>query len=189
VECIYIVICNLVTKSENLDEVLEIVKLVCAKITQQPSKKPALHCLIYTTYLKMHTTVSMLLEALNLASSGKVTEHNLGVQDQRGLFLFFNILKESKSSGKESFNFLIKYLATISLKDEHAMSEVKAKVANAILEFVKAPDTFQRLDAYLDFQATNSTLLKSYVFHRKSIVKVEAPESRDTNISLLSRAL
>ncbi|KAL2941489.1 Eukaryotic translation initiation factor 3 subunit M [Bienertia sinuspersici] len=163
VECIYTVICNLVTKSENLDEVLEIVKLVCAKIAQQPNEKPALRLkILFNLYNLLEDSYSrfyVYLKALNLASSGKVTEHvipsikkiehfmkewNLGVQDQRELFLaIFNILKESKSSGKESFNFLVKYLATFSPEDEHAMVEAKEEAANAIIEFVKAPDMFQ----------------------------------------------
>lgn len=47
------------------------------------------------------------------------------------------------SSGKESFNFLSKYLATFSPEDEQAMIEAKEEAANAIIEFVKGPDMFQ----------------------------------------------
>lgn len=213
VECIYTVICNLVTKTENPDEVLEIVKLISAKIIQQPNEKPALRLkILFNLYNLLENAYSrfyVYLKALNLAASGKVSEHvipsvknidsflkewNLGVQDQRELFLaIFNLLKESKSSGKESFNFLTKYLATFSPEDEQSMSEAKEQAANAIIEFVKAPDMFQcdlldmpsisqlendakysmlyqllkifltqRLDAYVDFEAANSSLLKSY---------------------------
>lgn len=41
-ECIFTVICNLVTKSESPDEELEMAKLISAKITHQPNEKPAL---------------------------------------------------------------------------------------------------------------------------------------------------
>lgn len=41
-ECIFTVICNVVTKTESPDEALEISKLISAKITQQPNDKPAL---------------------------------------------------------------------------------------------------------------------------------------------------
>ncbi|TQD84037.1 hypothetical protein C1H46_030420 [Malus baccata] len=41
-ECIFTVICNVVTKSESPDEALEMAKLISSKITQKPSDKPAL---------------------------------------------------------------------------------------------------------------------------------------------------
>ena len=41
-ECIFTVICNIVTKSQSADEALEMAKLISGKITQQPNDKPAL---------------------------------------------------------------------------------------------------------------------------------------------------
>lgn len=41
-ECVFTVICNLVTKSGSPDESLEMAKLISAKIGQQPNDKPAL---------------------------------------------------------------------------------------------------------------------------------------------------
>lgn len=41
-ECIFTVICNLVTKSESPDEEIQMAKLISGKITQQPNDKPAL---------------------------------------------------------------------------------------------------------------------------------------------------
>lgn len=41
-ECIFTVICNVVTKSQSPDEALEMAKLISGKITQQPNDKPAL---------------------------------------------------------------------------------------------------------------------------------------------------
>ncbi|XWS30140.1 hypothetical protein CRYUN_Cryun24cG0092400 [Craigia yunnanensis] len=160
-ECIFTVICNLVSKLENPDEEFEI-----------------------DSFLK---------------------EWNIGVKDQRDLFLTIaNVLKENKSSGKDSFKFLTKYLATFSGQDSYTMSEAKEEAMRTIIEFVKAPDMFQcdlldmpavgqlekdanyalvyqllkifltqRLDAYLEFQAANSTLLKSYgLVHDDCITKM-----------------
>lgn len=41
-ECIFTVICNLVKKTDSLDEALEMAKLIATKVTQQPNDKPAL---------------------------------------------------------------------------------------------------------------------------------------------------
>ncbi|CAO2834904.1 unnamed protein product [Amaranthus hypochondriacus] len=163
IECVYTVICNLVTKPENRNEVLNIVTHVCEKVIQHPNEKPALRLKIlfnlYNLLEDANIRFYVYLKALNFAVSGKVTEHvifsimkidtflkewDLTVQDQRELYhAVFKVLKESKSSGKEPFNFLTKYLATFSPQDEHAMNEVKEDAANAIVEFVKSPDMFQ----------------------------------------------
>ncbi|KDP27264.1 hypothetical protein JCGZ_19963 [Jatropha curcas] len=223
-ECIFTVICNLVTKSESPDEALEMAKLVCGKIIQQPTDKPALRLkILFNLYNLLENTYSrfyVYLKALNLAVSGKVTEHvipsfkkidsflkewNLEVKDERELFLSIaNVLRESKSSAKDSFKFLTKYLATFSGEDAYAMAEAKEEAVRTIIEFVKAPDMFQcdlldmpavgqlekdakyalvyqllkifltqRLDAYLEFQAANSALLKSYgLVHEDCISKM-----------------
>lgn len=47
------------------------------------------------------------------------------------------------SSAKDSFKFLTKYLATFSGEDANTMSEAKEEAMRAIVEFVRAPDTFQ----------------------------------------------
>ncbi|KAF2313681.1 hypothetical protein GH714_012694 [Hevea brasiliensis] len=223
-ECIFTVICDLVSKLESPDEALEMAKLICGKIIQQPTDKPALRLkILFNLYNLLENTYSrfyVYMKALNLAVSGKVTEHvipsfkkidsflkewNLEVKDQRDLFLgISNVLRESKSSGKDSFKFLTKYLATFSGEDAYAMGEAKEEAVRTIIEFVKAPDIFQcdlldmpavgqlekdakhalvyqllnifltqRLDAYLEFQAANSTLLKSYgLVHEDCISKM-----------------
>ncbi|GMH27459.1 hypothetical protein Nepgr_029302 [Nepenthes gracilis] len=224
-ECIYTVICNLVSISESPDLVLEMVKLITAKITQQPTEKPALRLKIlfnlYNLLENAYCRFYVYMKALNLAVSGNVTEYvipsfkkidnflkewNIGVQDQRELFLTISkILKESKSSGKDSFHFLTKYLATFSGNNAYDdMTEAKEDAVHAVIEFVKAPDIFQcdlldlpavtqlendgkysmvfqllwiflfeRLDSYLNFQATNSTSLKSYgLVHEDCIAKM-----------------
>ncbi|KAJ0099703.1 hypothetical protein Patl1_21689 [Pistacia atlantica] len=213
VECIFTVICNLVTKPESLDEVHEMAKLISGKIIQQPNDKPALRLkILFNLYNLLENPYSrffVYVKALNLALSGKVTEHilpsfkkidsflkewNIEIKDKRELFLgIANVLKENRSSSKDSFKFLTKYLATFSGEDAYTMGEAKEEAVRTIIEFVKAPDMFQcdlldmpaigqlekdakyalvyqllkifltqRLDAYLEFQTANSTLLKSY---------------------------
>lgn len=162
-ECIYTVICNLVSRTENPDEVFEIVKLACAKIVQQPGDKPLLRLKImfnlYNLLEDGYSQYYVYMKTLQLADSGKVAEHiipsfkkidnflkewNIGVQQQRELYLAIsNILKDSKSPGKDLSNFLAKYLATFSAEDTAALSEAKATAEQAVIEFVKSPDVFQ----------------------------------------------
>ncbi|XP_031492861.1 uncharacterized protein LOC116259272 [Nymphaea colorata] len=241
-DCIYTVICNLVTKAGSPDEAMEIADRICIKITQQPNKKPeteqpneedeivqpiekpALRLkILFNLYNLLEHPYSRFFvyeKALELAIRGKVTESilpsfkkidnflkewEIGPLEQRRLFLkISNVLGEIKSSSKEYFSFLTKYLATFSNEDAHTMSKAKPAAERAIFEFVKAPDMFQcdlldmpavrqlekdgkyalafqllkifltqRLDAYLDFQAANSTLLKSHgLVHEECITKM-----------------
>ncbi|KAL3813478.1 hypothetical protein ACJIZ3_014746 [Penstemon smallii] len=162
-ECAYTVICNLVKKPESLDQVHEMAELIATKVTQQPNDKPALRLkILFNLYNLLENPFSQFyvyMKALNLAVNGKVTEHvllsfkmmdnflkewNLGVKDQRDLFLAVaNILRENKGSAKDSFNFLVKYLATFSGEDASTTTEAKEEAVRAIVEFVKAPDMFQ----------------------------------------------
>ncbi|XP_022879479.1 eukaryotic translation initiation factor 3 subunit M-like [Olea europaea var. sylvestris] len=162
-ECVYTVICNLVNKPEGLGQVHEMAELISTKVTQQPNEKPALRLkIMFNLYNLLESPYSrffVYMKALNMAVNGKVTEHvvpsfkkmdgflrewNLGVKDQRQLFLTVaNILKENKISSKDSFKFLVKYLATFSSEDELSMSEAKEEAVRAIVEFVKTPDMFQ----------------------------------------------
>ncbi|KAL3844591.1 hypothetical protein ACJIZ3_001994 [Penstemon smallii] len=162
-ECVYTVICNLVKRPESLDQVHEIAELIATKVTQQPNDKPALRLkILFNLYNLLENPYSQFyvyMKALNLAISGKVTEHvllslkkidnllkewNLGIKDQRDLFLAVaNILKENKGSAKDSFNFLVKYLETFSGEDASTMTEAKEEAVRTIIEFVKSPDMFQ----------------------------------------------
>ncbi|XP_059283122.1 uncharacterized protein LOC132036757 [Lycium ferocissimum] len=163
IECIFTIICNLVKKPESLDQVHEMAELISTKLSQQPSDKPALRLKIlfnlYNLLENPYRRFLVYMKALNLAINGKVAEHilpsfkkidsflkewNLGVKDQRELFLkISNILKETKGSSKESFKFLVNYLETFSSEDAYAMNEAKAEALHAIIAFVKAPDMFQ----------------------------------------------
>ncbi|XP_072983351.1 uncharacterized protein [Typha latifolia] len=225
-ECIFTVICNLVTRVNTPDEALEMAKLISSKVIQQPDDKPTLRLkILFNLYNLLENPYSrffVYMKALNLAAAGKVTEsiipsfkkmdsflHEwaIGKMDQRQLFLTIsNILKDNKSTSKDSFDFLNKYLATFSSTGEesYTMSEAKEEAVRAIVEFVKSPDIYQcdlldlpavaqlekdgkyvlvyqllkifltqRLDAYLDFHAANSTLLKSYgLIHEDCITKM-----------------
>ncbi|BAT95196.1 hypothetical protein LR48_Vigan02g154700 [Vigna angularis] len=224
IESIFTIICNLVTKTANPDEAMEIVKVVTAKILQQPNEKPVvrlkilinLYNLLETPYCQFY----VYMKTLNLAVDGKVTEFiipsfkkidnflkdwKIGIPEQRELFLAIsNILKENKSMSKDALKFLTSYLATFLGEDAHVLSEAKEEGAHAIVEFVRAPDIFQcdlldlpavaqlekdakygllyellkifvtqRLDAYLEYHATNSTLLKTYgLVHEECIAKM-----------------
>lgn len=212
-ECIFTIICNLVKKPESLDQAHEMAELISNKIIQQPNDKPALRLkILFNLYNLLENPYSrffVYLKSLSLVTHGKVIEHilpsirnmdnflkewNLGVKDQRELFLAIsNILKEIKGSTKDSFMFLTKYLETFSSEDASNMNEAKEEAARAIIDFVRSPDMFkcdlldmpaivqlekdaqyapvyqllkifltQRLDAYLDFEAANSALLKNY---------------------------
>ncbi|KAL3636544.1 hypothetical protein CASFOL_018843 [Castilleja foliolosa] len=162
-ECVYTVICNIVKRPESLDQVHEMAELIATKVTQQPNDKPALRLkILFNLYNLLENPYSQFfvyLKAFNLAISGKVTEHvipsfkkmdsflrdwNLGVKDRRDLFLAIsNVLKDSKSSAKDSYDFLVKYLETFSDDDVLTIAEAKEEAARAVIEFVKAPDMFQ----------------------------------------------
>nr|CAD1820154.1 unnamed protein product [Ananas comosus var. bracteatus] len=225
-ECIFTVICNLVTRASSPDEALEMAKQISAKIIQQPDDKPALRLkilfILYNLLEDPYSKFFVYMKALKLAAAGQVTESiipsfkkidsflqewNIEKMEQRELFLAISaVLKDNRSTSKDSFAFLNKYLATFSGsgEDAYTMNDAKEEAVRAIIEFVKSPDVFQcdlldlpavaqlekdgkhalvyqllkifltqRLDAYLDFQAANSTLLKSYgLVHEDCITKM-----------------
>lgn len=164
-ECIFTVICSLVTRATSPDEALEMAKLISAKVAQQPNDRPSLRLkILFNLYNLLENPYSKFFvytKALDLAVNGKVTESiipsfkkinsllqewNIGKEDQRALFLTIsNILKDSKSMAKDSFAFLTKYLATFSSTDEESYNtnETKEEAVRAIIEFVKSPDMFQ----------------------------------------------
>ncbi|XP_078447357.1 uncharacterized protein LOC144716161 [Wolffia australiana] len=170
-ECIFTVICDLVTKTTSLDEVLEMAKLVTAKLLQQPGDKPSLRLkILFNLYNLLENPFCKFFvytKALELAVSGKVTEHivptfkridsflkewKLDKVDERSLFLTIaNILKDHKSLGKDYLSFLIKYLGTFAVEDTYALSEAKDGAVRAVIEFIKSSDTFQ--SDLLDFPA------------------------------------
>ncbi|KAL1558950.1 eukaryotic translation initiation factor 3 subunit M-like [Salvia divinorum] len=199
-------------------------ELIATKVTQQPNDKPGLRLkILFNLYNLLENPYSQFfvyMKALNLAVSGKVTEHvvpsfkkmddfllewNLGTKDKRDLFLTVaNVLKDNKTSTKESFDYLIKYLETFSGDDALALAEAKEEAVRAVVEFVKSPDMFQgdllnipaiaqlekdstyaqvyqlldifltmRLNAYLDFETSNSDLLNSHgLVHEDCVAKM-----------------
>lgn len=223
-ECIFTVVCNLVSKARSPDEALAMADQITTKLTAQPNDKPAIRLkILFNLYNILGNPYGKFLvykRALKLAINGKVSElivpsfkrmdtflkeWNIGVTEKRELYyLITNVLKDNKGSSKDSFSFLVKYLATFADEDAHTLVEAKEEAVRAIIEFVKAPDMFQcdlldmpavcqlekdgkyaavyrlleiflvrRLDSYLEFQAANSSLLKSYgLIHDDCITKM-----------------
>ncbi|KAL0461569.1 UNVERIFIED_CONTAM: Eukaryotic translation initiation factor 3 subunit M [Sesamum latifolium] len=142
-ECAYTVICNLVNKPESLDQVHEMAELIATKVTQQPNDKPVLRLKMPSTWQLAEKVTEYVVPSFKKMDNF-LREWNLGVKDQRDLFLTVaNILKDSKSSAKDSFNFLVKYLETFSGGDALTVAEAKEEAVHAVIEFVKAPDMFQ----------------------------------------------
>eukprot|EP01018_Ginkgo_biloba_P038217 Gb_32931 [translate_table: standard] len=162
-DCIFAVICNLVTRAESPDEALAMAEHIATKVCHQPTDKSALRLrILFNLYNMLDHPYSKFLvyrRALKLAVNGKVAdlimpsfkkmdtflrEWNLGTNDQRDLFLSVsNILKDNKGSAKDSYSFLLKYLATFTNEDAYTLSEAKEEAVRAVIEFVKAPDVFQ----------------------------------------------
>ncbi|KAH9296227.1 hypothetical protein KI387_039815 [Taxus chinensis] len=162
-DCIFTVICNLVTKALTPDEALAMAEQIASKVTQQPNDKPALRLkILFNLYNMLDNPYSKFLvykRALKLAANGRVAdliipsfkkmdtflkEWNIAKSDQRELFLTIsNILKDNKGSAKDSYSFLIKCLSTFDGEDAYTLSEAKEESVRAIIEFVKAPDMFQ----------------------------------------------
>ncbi|KAL4566358.1 hypothetical protein LXL04_030472 [Taraxacum kok-saghyz] len=177
-ECIFTIICNLVKKPESLDEMLEMAKLISTKVARQPKDKPALRLkLLLNLYNLLENPYSrfyVYMNALKLALNGKVLEHiissfkkiasflkewNLGVHDQRELFLTIsNVLKEQE------------YLATFPGDDAHGKEEAKEEAAYTIIEFVKAPDMFQ-----VSYFVEPSRAREAHTFHELELeLEIEA---------------
>ncbi|KAJ7547824.1 hypothetical protein O6H91_08G105500 [Diphasiastrum complanatum] len=162
-DCIFSVICNLVSKAQSPDEALAMADQIATKVTAQPSDKPALRLkILFNLYNVLGIPYGRFLiykRALKLAANGKVTdliipsfkridtflkEWNIGINHKRELYLALtNILKDNKGSAKDSFSFLLKYLATSTDEDPNTLGEAKEEAVRAIIEFVKAPDVFQ----------------------------------------------
>ncbi|WVZ67001.1 hypothetical protein U9M48_016147 [Paspalum notatum var. saurae] len=213
--CILSVICSLVTRSRSEDQALQITKLICTKLTQQPDDRVALRLKALFSLYNMLPSSSgkafVYKKALELATAGKaaeyiipsfknidsfVSEWGISNLEQRELYLAIaRILKNQKGMAKEYFNFLNKYLATFKGSDDEsaAIGDAKEEAVAAIVEFVKSSNLFQcdllnmpavaqldkdekyqliyellkifltkRLDSYLEFQTSNSALLKDY---------------------------
>lgn len=54
---------------------------------------------------------------------------------------------------KDSYTFLVKYLATFAAADSSYLNEAKEEAVRAVIEFVKSPDMFQ---VQLELELRNS---------------------------------
>ncbi|CDY34711.1 BnaA01g33140D [Brassica napus] len=163
-ECTYSIICSIVKNANSPeDDVLDMVKVISAKLVQQPNDKASLRLKIlfnlYSLLDHPYARFQVYMKALSLAVTGKVTEYvipsfkkidsfleewSIDIKDQRELFLAIaNVLRENKSLVKESLKFLTKYLTTFSKEDAQALGEAKEEAVRAVIEFVKAPNIFQ----------------------------------------------
>ncbi|CAM8933425.1 unnamed protein product [Rhodiola kirilowii] len=153
----------LVMRPENMEETLEMARLISIKLCQQPNDKPASPLkILFTLYNLLEDPLSrfvVYMKALTLALNAKVADHiipsfkkidsflkewNIGASDQWDLFhAVTNVLRQNKSSPKDSFKFLDKYLSTFSGEDISALGVAKGEAVKAIVEFIKAPDMFQ----------------------------------------------
>ncbi|MCO5601529.1 hypothetical protein L7F22_055651 [Adiantum nelumboides] len=162
-ECVFAVICNLVSKARSPDEALAMADQIATKLTANPNDKPAVRLkILFSLYNILGNPYGKFLiykRALKLAINGNVSEliipsfkridtflkeWNIGATEKRELYCgMTNILKDVKGSTKESFTYLLKYLETFGDEDPHTLSEAKEEAVRAIIEFVKAPDMFQ----------------------------------------------
>ncbi|KAJ1292310.1 hypothetical protein BS78_02G382700 [Paspalum vaginatum] len=164
-ECILSVICSLVTRSRSEDQALQITKLICTKLTQQPDDRAALRLKALFSLYNMLPSSSgkafVYKKALEVATAGKaaeyiipsfknidsfVSEWGISNLEQRELYLAVaRILKDQKGMAKGYFNFLDKYLATFKGSDDEsaAIADAKEEAVAAIVEFVKSANLFQ----------------------------------------------
>ncbi|CAM6087631.1 unnamed protein product [Calypogeia fissa] len=162
-ECIFTVICNLVSKVQTPDEALAMADQIGNKLFIQPIDKPTLRLrILFHLYNILGNSYGRFLtfkRALKLAILGKVTEvivpslkrldtfikeWNIGNSEKRELYITAsNVLKDTKGASKESFAYLVKYLSTFAGEDAATLSEAKDDAVRAVIEFVKAPDSFQ----------------------------------------------
>ncbi|KAJ7971085.1 Eukaryotic translation initiation factor 3 subunit M [Quillaja saponaria] len=201
VECIFTIICSLVMKTENADEVSEITKIIAAKIIQQPHEKPAVRLkMLFNLYNSLQNPYGrffIYMKALSLAVNRKVAEYiipsfkhidgflkewDVGIEEQRELFLAIsNILKENKSLAKNSFKRLCAIIEFVKspdmyecdLLDMPAIRQLEKDSKDALVYQLLNIFLTQRLDSYLEFHAANSTLLNSYgLVHEECITKL-----------------
>jgi len=164
VECIFTVISNLVSKAQSPDDALAMADQIANKLTVQPIDKPVSRLkILFHLYNVLENPYGRFLifkRVLKLAVIGKVTElvvptfkrmdsflqeWNVTESDKRDIFLSAtNILKEQKGYTKDSYTFLVKYLATFTGEDSSTLNEAKEEAVRAVIEFVKSPDMFQK---------------------------------------------
>jgi len=163
-ECIFTVISNLVSKAQSPDDALAMADQIANKLTAQPIEKPAIRLKIlfhlYNVIDHPYGRFLIFKRVIKLAVAGKVTdlivpsfkrmdaflqEWNITETDKRDIFLSAtNILKDHKGYAKDSYTFLVKYLATFAEEDASTLNEAKEEAVRAVIEFVKSPDMFQK---------------------------------------------
>ncbi|PQP94825.1 eukaryotic translation initiation factor 3 subunit M-like [Prunus yedoensis var. nudiflora] len=166
-ECIFTVICNVVTKSESPDEALEMAKLISAKITQQPSDKPALRLkILFNLYNLLENPYSRLAK-----ESFKFLSKYLATFSGEDAY----ILSEAKEEAVRTIVEFVKApdLFQCDLLDMPAVGQLEKDAKHALAYQLLQIFLTQRLDAYVEFQDANSTLLKGYgLVHEDCMTKM-----------------
>ncbi|XBH64819.1 hypothetical protein VPH35_118514 [Triticum aestivum] len=141
-ECSLTVICNLVTKAGSEDEALEIARLICAKLTQQPGEKPMLRIKVLFSLYNLLSGLSgkalVYRKALELAAAGKAADCVVPTFKNIDAFVaYWGIGKPEQRDlmTKAYFKFLNKYLATFdgSSDEADAIGAAKEEAAAAII--------------------------------------------------------
>jgi translation initiation factor 3 subunit M len=163
-ECIFTVISNLVSKAQSPDDALAMADQIANKLTVQPIEKPVSRLkILFHLYNVLEYPYGRFLifrRVLKLAVAGKVPElvvptfkrmdafiqeWNVAESDKRDIYLSAsNILKDQRGYAKDSYTFLVKYLATFADADSSTLNEAKEEAVRAVIEFVKSPDMFQK---------------------------------------------
>ncbi|XVF58447.1 hypothetical protein PTKIN_Ptkin07bG0067600 [Pterospermum kingtungense] len=152
-ECIFTVICNLASKLENADDELEVAKLISTKISQQPNDKPAIR-------LKISEKDSFKFLTKYLATFSGEDSYIMGEAKEEAVRAIIEFVKAPDMFQCDLFG-----LPAVGQLEKDAKYALVYQLLNIFLT--------QRLDAYLEFQAANSTLMKSYgLVHEDCITKM-----------------
>ncbi|XP_064938675.1 uncharacterized protein LOC135592884 isoform X2 [Musa acuminata AAA Group] len=154
-ECIFTVTCNLVTRANTPDEALEMAKLISSKVVQQPTDRPALR-------LKIMAKDSFAFLTRYLATFSGAGEDAY-------------TMNEAKEEAVQAIIEFVKSpdIFQCDLFDMPAVAQLEKDGKYALVYQLLKIFVTQRLDAYFDFHAANSTLLKSYgLVHEDCITKM-----------------
>eukprot|EP00245_Coleochaete_scutata_P006937 TRINITY_DN21784_c0_g1_i1.p1 TRINITY_DN21784_c0_g1~~TRINITY_DN21784_c0_g1_i1.p1 ORF type:complete len:415 (+),score=92.54 TRINITY_DN21784_c0_g1_i1:62-1306(+) len=166
IEFVFAVVRNLVSKAGTPDQEMGMANHITGVLTGKPSDKPTLRLKLlfnlYNTLRSPYGKYQTYMRALSFTVAAKSTDliipsfkrldsflkdWNLGIDDQRALYLAVtNILRDSKSSSKDAFAYLLKYLATFAGgEDQRALADpqVRENAAKAAVDFIKTPDLYQ----------------------------------------------
>lgn len=164
-ECIFSVICNYVAKAPSGAEEEAMVGEILGKLLPRPPvEKAALRLkllfVLYNAVKAPFGRFQVYLRGLEFAAAARaadafvpsfrrldafVREWGAGPRELRPLYLAVtNVLRETKGSAKDSFAYLMKYLATFSREEpDGVLAGEQEHAVRAAAEFMRSPDMFQ----------------------------------------------